>query len=747
MAIVKPLPLTRLNFLFLGNHTVLLWARLGDVPPGSVALLLGLTPQELPIAYAQAGGDRYVLALLTHDALYPGAEAALELQRAGASLAAYHGPLEQGNALQRLLQWFGGMSQTEQAAFFGWLTGFAGGEKGLDETPYYRECCLTLLEQMAAPSFRAAQSFWLNPHLLYIEGEAEGAHPQGELRLLCLSGKALHAATAYYHRLSETRYALIARFKDAEVFSEGAAAQFLYLAGGWPVHIAGMRSGPVSFQELIRALNAKPPHEKRRLQEVLCRALLDSADDGAREELEALQCYLEFPPTHCANAQEPFNVHFEVIYPLGADGLFVCGWMRDPYAMLEGVEVNALGYRFALGGPMFRLKRPDVSEAFRASPHGGFEEDCGFVVYTPLPEAMRARMKAHGAALRALHFTVRLRGGMVHEIQPALHFCDARTARDAVLKMVPCAEVSEAMLEECLAPSIALLQSETMRAVGVRAVYEMEPQAEQPRVSVIIPLYKRLEYIKVQFATFAGDPAMRECEIIYVLDSPWQENEVRTLLREYAHLYRLPVKLVVMRHNSGYSAANNAGAAAARGEYLVLMNSDVFPAGKEWVTRMADFYEKKKHHIGALAPKLLYEDDSLQHAGMFFAKTTFADWLNLHYYKGYPRDYAPASISRPVPAVTGACLMISRELWNELDGLSTDYVVGDYEDSDLCLRCAEAGRENWYVAEAELYHLERQSVPLNDSYEGSLAWRYNARLHTRRWDGLIQRLMENYGDA
>ncbi len=168
--------------------------------------------------------------------------------------------------------------------------------------------------------------------------------------------------------------------------------------------------------------------------------------------------------------------------------------------------------------------------------------------------------------------------------------------------------------------------------------------------------------MKVQLATMANDPAMKQCEIIYVLDSPEQEEELKTFLSNHCTLYQLPVKLVIMERNSGYGAANNAGASQATGKYLVLLNSDVFTKTKGWVTKMADFYSSSPK-IGALGAKLLYEDDSLQHAGMFFAQTTFPFWLTLHYYKGLPGNYPPAQTTREVPAVTGACLMISKELY------------------------------------------------------------------------------------
>ena len=66
-------------------------------------------------------------------------------------------------------------------------------------------------------------------------------------------------------------------------------------------------------------------------------------------------------------------------------------------------------------------------------------------------------------------------------------------------------------------------------------------------------------------------------------------------------------------------------------------------------------------------------------------------WENQHYFKGFSRSLAAANVNRPVPAVTGACLMIDRALYDEVGGLREDYVQGGYEDSDLCLRLIEAG--------------------------------------------------------
>jgi GT2 family glycosyltransferase len=153
---------------------------------------------------------------------------------------------------------------------------------------------------------------------------------------------------------------------------------------------------------------------------------------------------------------------------------------------------------------------------------------------------------------------------------------------------------------------------------------------------------------------------------------------------------------------------------------------------------MRDFYDSQPQ-IGALAPKLLYEDDSIQHAGMHFHQPPGQSvWEDSQYYKGLHRTFHEANVTRTVPAVTGACMMIERALFEDFGGLSGNYVRGDYEDFDLCLRLIESGRQNWYLPVAELYHLEAQS------YTPDLrrpANRYNVWLHTHLWKDRIGELL------
>jgi GT2 family glycosyltransferase len=256
-----------------------------------------------------------------------------------------------------------------------------------------------------------------------------------------------------------------------------------------------------------------------------------------------------------------------------------------------------------------------------------------------------------------------------------------------------------------------------------------------------VPLYKRIDFLEHQLAQFALDPNIAHCDLIYVLDSPELSRDLISFAAALVDLYRVPFRVATLVQSVGYAGANTAGAALARGRLLLLLNSDVLPEKPGWITAMASFYDSMPG-IGALGPKLLYEDDSIQHAGLFFrrpANSTF--WENDHYFKGLYRDAAPACITRVVPGVTGACMLIDRALFDAIGGFSASFVRGDYEDSDLCLRLIEAGRENWYLADVALYHLEGQS------YEPGLrllAARYNAWLHTHLWGERIPQLMGKF---
>ncbi len=264
-------------------------------------------------------------------------------------------------------------------------------------------------------------------------------------------------------------------------------------------------------------------------------------------------------------------------------------------------------------------------------------------------------------------------------------------------------------------------------------------------VSVVIPLYRNLRFIRHQVGAFARDPMLRASEIIYVLDSPEQRGEAEHMLRGLCGLTKLAVTLVLHGRNAGYATACNNGAAVATAPVLLQLNSDVVPESPGWLAPMLAQLEADRS-VSCVGPKLMFDDGSLQHAGLYFARGPGNDWYNCHYFKGFPRHYPAANRTRAVPGVTGAAMLMRRSAWDEVGGFHADYIVGDYEDSDLCLRLRAAGGTILYEPRAELYHFERQSIAQHGGYAGTVAAAYNRRLHHRRWAGTIEALMVGFSE-
>lgn len=416
-------------------------------------------------------------------------------------------------------------------------------------------------------------------------------------------------------------------------------------------------------------------------------------------------------------------------------GLLLGGWYRDPDGLVEQILLHR-----GDGEPMPILDR---LERFPATLAQGTEGErkavTGFAGFVP--------GFASGAPVLQPRCELRLGSGTSLFLRPAVQPADAATIRARALAAIPPQHVTGEIIARSLAPMLAACQARLRETLPGPRLKSFGVPPARPAASVVIPLYRVYEFLRVQVAAFASDPFFTErTELIYVLDSPEHESEVAHLLGGLHLAYGLPMQLVVMGRNGGFSAACNAGAAAAKGDVLALVNSDVIPTGNGWLPALIRKLERRGR-VGAVGPKLLYDDGSLQHAGLFFKRGRHGYWLNHHYFKGMPGDYAPANVEREVPGVTGACIVLPRALFSEIGGFDEAYVIGDYEDSDLCLKIRRAGRSIRYVPGVALYHLERQSISKSADYTRGVASQHNAWLQTERWDQEITALMGEQGSA
>jgi O-antigen biosynthesis protein len=436
------------------------------------------------------------------------------------------------------------------------------------------------------------------------------------------------------------------------------------------------------------------------------------------------------------DAQVPQTVFVDAIMAVDDRSFWIAGWVRDADRSATSlVAVSPEGQRVELLEGSFRHPRPDVEELFAGDSRQ--ETDHGFVKYVTLP--------APSPLDRGWTVELRTRVGAGVEVSGPEVVRDRTEVLNRILSEFELDRTGRDRLRlEHVRPALERFQEHGRHAVAVEDVRDFGAVPDAPRVSVVVPLYERVDFVEHQLAQFGGDPQFREVELVYVLDSPELGTELLAVAPHLHALHQVPFRLVRLSRNGGFSLANNLGVAETRAPLVLLLNSDVLPTQPEWLLRMAAFYDSTPD-IGALGAKLLFEDDSIQHAGMYFQRDIESQvWGNRHYFKGFHRDFAEGRISRPVPAVTGACLMISRALYDAYGGLSAAYVRGGYEDSDLCIRLARDGKRNWYFADVELYHLEAQSYP---SPVRRLATLYNAWLQTHLWDAEIESLAGAHAES
>jgi O-antigen biosynthesis protein len=409
---------------------------------------------------------------------------------------------------------------------------------------------------------------------------------------------------------------------------------------------------------------------------------------------------------------------------------FVEGWLH-----IEGLEPRRLtavspeGARAELVGRMARLPRPDATESLALGAHRA-RERVGFLC--------SFQLSAPSLHRDGWMFEVEDDRGEQGEMAAPGVMTGALDVREAILEDPQAEKLSdEASMRDHIHPAISRIQERLDTGARIESVVQHGEPPESPDVTIVIPLYRQVEHLEVQLSQFVEDSDIGRADLIYVLDSPEDASHLRRYAAELHPIYGIPFRVATLAANAGFAGASNAGASLARGRLLLLLNSDVLPAAPGWLSHMRDFHDATPG-IGALGAKLLYEDDSIQHAGMHFVPfpdPAVRQWVDSTYFKGMHTSLPAANIARPVPAVSGACMMIDRGLWEEVGGLQRIYVRGDYEDSHLCLELRERGRENWYLPEAVLYHLEGQSY---GSRQRGPSNRYNAWLYSRLWGDRIE---------
>ncbi len=240
--------------------------------------------------------------------------------------------------------------------------------------------------------------------------------------------------------------------------------------------------------------------------------------------------------------------------------------------------------------------------------------------------------------------------------------------------------------------------------------YRVKYQVQgSPLISIIIPNKDQVESLDKCLESIEKS-SYKNYEIIIVENNSTED----ATFAYYKKIESDKIRIVYWSDEFNYSAINNFGVKHARGDYLLLLNNDVEVITTDWLEELTANCQRKD--VGIVGARLYYPDDTIQHAGIVIGIGGVAGAL----FVGMPRMFTgylhKAAIQQDLSAVTAACMMVKRSVYEELGGLEEELKVA-FNDVDFCLRAREKGYLVVYDPNVELYHFESKSRGMEDSKE------------------------------
>ncbi len=266
---------------------------------------------------------------------------------------------------------------------------------------------------------------------------------------------------------------------------------------------------------------------------------------------------------------------------------------------------------------------------------------------------------------------------------------------------------------------------------------DKQNRAAAVQVSIIIPTLNNIDYTRQCLDAIRQTAGTISYEVIIV------DNGSTDGTRDYiaAEMKAGRLRAILNERNETFSHANNQGAAVAQGTYLLFLNNDTKPLSG-WLSALVETFERDST-IGVQGGKLLYPNNTIQHAGIVYGRVKNGSLMHYHIYLCMPHDALCANKSRDFQMVTGAMLAIRKELFQRIGGFDEHYIFG-HEDLDLCLAARAHGCRVWYNSHCAAYHFESMTKK-NEGIE-----KFELRLQDpdsidaknyyyfhRKWDGVL----------
>jgi glycosyltransferase involved in cell wall biosynthesis len=251
---------------------------------------------------------------------------------------------------------------------------------------------------------------------------------------------------------------------------------------------------------------------------------------------------------------------------------------------------------------------------------------------------------------------------------------------------------------------------------------------EQPLVSLLIPTHNGYEITKQAIDSILSKTRYENYEIILIDNN---SDDIASL--EYFKSLEEHPKIHVLSYPYpfNYSAINNFAVKKARGEVIGLINNDVEVINSEWLSEMLSQVLRKD--VGCVGAKLYYPNDTIQHAGVIIGIGGVAGHSHKHFPRNYPGYFSRLELVQNVSAVTAACLLVRKEVYEQVGGLNDKELMVAFNDVDFCLKVQSAGYTNIWTPYAELYHHESISRGAEDSPEKIKRFNSEVEYMKRKW--------------
>ena len=254
-----------------------------------------------------------------------------------------------------------------------------------------------------------------------------------------------------------------------------------------------------------------------------------------------------------------------------------------------------------------------------------------------------------------------------------------------------------------------------------------------PLISIIIPNKDHTEDLKRCMDSIDQKSTYRNYEYIIVENNSTEEETFQFYKKLEAENPKAHV--VYWDREFNYSAINNYGATFAKGEYILLLNNDTEIINEDCLEQLLGYCMRSD--VGAVGARMYYEDDTIQHAGVVIGFGGIAGHCFVLQPRGTTGYCHRIICAQDYSAVTAACMMVKREAYEKVGGLSEEFEVA-FNDIDFCLKLGRAGYHIVYNPYAELYHYESKSRGAEDSPEKTARFQREIEYMRNHWIGILK---------